>query len=103
MKTASQFFAATLLLAAAAPFAQADISVVAPTLNATVGTPVSVSIAMSNVIDLFAWQFDLSFNPGVLQLTSIQEGPLLASGGSTVFIPGTIDNTAGTATFTIDT
>ena len=105
MKTTSPLFAATLLLAAMATCARADISIVAPTLpNANVGTLVSAPVSMSNVSDLYAWQFDLSFDPIILQLTSIQEGPLLGSGGGpTVFIPGAIDNTAGTAVFTLDT
>lgn len=57
---------------------------------------------MSNVSDLFSFQFDLSFDPTILELQSISEGSFLPGAGSTFFLPGTIDNTAGTATFTAD-
>jgi general secretion pathway protein D len=63
----------------------------------------SLDIAIADVTDLLSFQFDLAFDPSVLSATSITEGPFLPSGGSTFFVPGTIDNTAGTLTFTADT
>lgn len=68
-------------------------------LNDVFNIPVNVS----DVSDLFAFQFDLSYDPAVLELLSISEGPFLPAAGSTIFVPGTIDNTAGTATVTADT
>lgn len=55
-----------------------------------------------DITDLYAFQFDLSFNPAVLSAISITEGWFLTS-GSTYFIPGDIDNTLGTIAFTVDT
>jgi hypothetical protein len=60
-------------------------------------------VNISSVTNLFDYQFDLAFNPSVLSATGITEGPFLSTGGSTFFIPGTIDNVGGTITFNADT
>src|SRR4029077_4008725 len=52
---------------------------------------------------LVAFQFDLSFAPGPVSAASIGEGAFLAGGGTTAFIPGTIDNVGGTIAATADT
>ena len=62
-----------------------------------------LDINISNVSDLFALQLDLTFNPAVVQLTNVLEEGFLPSGGSTLFVPGTIDNTVGDATLNADT
>lgn len=67
-----------------------------------VGAVFDINIDASSVTDLFAFQFDIGFDPAKLAAVGIAEGPLLAGGGSTFFIPGTIDNTAGTISFTAD-
>jgi len=67
------------------------------------GQTFTVPVSITDVSDLFAFQFDLAFDPTILQLQSISEGSFLNSAGSTIFAPGTIDNTAGTATTTADT
>ena len=63
----------------------------------------TVPVDIANVSDLYAFQFDLSFDASILQLLSISEGSFLPSAGSTIFIPGTIDNIGGTATNNADT
>jgi hypothetical protein len=60
------------------------------------GQSFSLEVAISNVADLYAFQFNLAFNPLVLSATDVTEGPFLPSGGTTVFIPGMIDNAGGT-------
>lgn len=72
----------------------ATLAVIAPSI-VQVGDKFTVTIQAQGITDLYAFQFDLSFDPQVLQANSINEGSFLASGGSTVFIPGTIDNNAG--------
>ena len=66
------------------------------------GQSFSLDVDISNAAELFSFQFDLAFDPNVLSATSITEGPFLPSGGSTFFIPGTIDNSGGTITTTDD-
>ena len=79
------------------------VSVSPASSSVNVGTSLTVDVDISNVTDLYALQFDLSFAPGVLSAVSITEGSFLSSGGPTFFIPGTIDNTSGSITFTADT
>jgi general secretion pathway protein D len=81
----------------------ADTVVSAGSATVSSGQTFTVPVSISGVSDLFAFQFDLAFDPTILQLQSISEGSFLSSAGSTIFSPGTIDNTAGTATTTADT
>ena len=62
-----------------------------------------MSVDVSNVLDLYAFQFNIQFQPGLLSATSVTEGGFLSTGGSTIFIPGMIDNSAGFVRFTADT
>ncbi len=62
----------------------------------------TVSIAASGINDLYAFQFDISFSPQVIAATAITEGAFLPTGGPTVFVPGAIDNAAGTISFIAD-
>ena len=63
----------------------------------------SLDIAVTGVSDLYAFQFDLGFDPTILAVTSETKGSFLPSGGATVFIPGTIDNVGGAVSNTADT
>jgi general secretion pathway protein D len=67
------------------------------------GSNVVLDVNIANVTDLFAFQFDLSFAPGTVSAAFIGEGAFLAGGGTTAFIPGTIDNVGGTIAATADT
>ena len=67
------------------------------------GSNVVLDLNIANVTDLFVFQFDLSFAPGTVSAASIVEGAFLAGGGTTAFIPGTIDNVGGTIAATADT
>ena len=80
----------------------ADAVVSAGSANVDTGASFDIPVSVSQVSDLYAYEFDLSFDPAILELLSISEGPLLPGTGTTFFLPGTIDNTAGTATFTSD-
>lgn len=66
------------------------------------GDIVTVGVNISDVTDLYAWQFDIGFDPTILSALSVTEGPFLATGGTTVFLAGTIDNVGGTITFNGD-
>lgn len=59
-----------------------------------------VDIAIADAADLVGFQFDLAFDPAILSANSIDEGGFLGTAGATFFIPGTIDNSLGTITFT---
>lgn len=55
--------------------------------NAQIGQIVQVDINVTNVRDLWGWELNyLSFNPKVLNLTGVQEGPFLKTVGPTFFV-----------------
>ena len=68
--------------------------------TADVGDTVIVKIEVSDVTDLYVFQFDITFDPTVLEAVSISEGDFLSSHGTTTGLAGTIDNTLGTITGT---
>ena len=61
-----------------------------------VGDTFTLDISAEDVIDLAGWQFDIVFDPAVLEAISVTEGDFLKTdGGSTFFHGGSIDNAAG--------
>jgi len=87
--------AVAFILLMAGGLRAATLSVEPPSAHILVGNSGSITINASNVADLFAYQFDLAFDPTLLHALGVFEGPFLATGGSTQFIPGSIDNSAG--------
>ena len=61
-----------------------------------VGDTFTLDINAENVHDLAGWQFDIAFDPAVLEAIEVNEGDFLKTkGGTTFFQKGTIDNTTG--------
>jgi hypothetical protein len=60
-----------------------------------VGDLVTILVFIDDATDLTFWQFDLAFDPAVVQANSITEGPFLSAFGATLFGAGAIDNGAG--------
>ena len=84
--------------------AQAVLSIEPLSQNVSVGSTFAVDVNISNVSDLYGYQFDLSFNPNLISAVSSSEGSFLTAGGtSTFFIPGTNDNKNGIVSATADT
>jgi hypothetical protein len=50
------------------------------------GQSFAVDVTVTNVTDLFAWQFYMYYRSSILNGTSITEGPFLITGASTFFI-----------------
>ena len=64
-----------------------------------VGDTFTLDLSAENVIDLAGWQFDVSFDPALLEAVEVNEGDFLKTdGGATFFQEGTIDNTTGKIT-----
>ena len=64
-----------------------------------IGDTFDVDIRAENVTDLAGWQFDIDFNPEILQAVEVSEGDFLKSdGGATFFRRGGVDNTNGKIT-----
>jgi general secretion pathway protein D len=54
----------------------------------------TVNVNVENVMDLYAWEFNITFDPNLVTCISVTEGPFLKSGGATIFVSN-IDNVAG--------
>jgi Cohesin domain/PEP-CTERM motif len=92
----ARLFAVTVILCLfASPLLGGTISILPATSPVTVGQVFTLSVDISGATDLYGYQFDLGFNPAILTATSVTEGPFLATGGATIFVPGTIDNVGG--------
>jgi hypothetical protein len=80
----------------------ATINVVPSAATAMIGETIGVDINISGAADLYAFQFDFMFAPGVLKVSNpsdVTDGLFLASGG---FFSGFRDNDAGVVTFIAD-
>src|ERR1022692_3390747 len=87
----SRIVSVVVVLAAALLFvplltAQAVIS--AGSTDTSVDQIFTLPVSIADASDVYAFQFDLAFDPSILQLLSISEGSFLPSAGSTFFIPG---------------
>ena len=72
------------------------------TITVTAGETFSLTATVTDIQDLYAFQFDWDFDPAVLMADSISEGTFLPAGGSTFFISGNIDNAGGNVADTAD-
>lgn len=100
MKRVSRF--AGLLLLVSAPMFADMIFVSGPATNPNVGDTFEIDVDVTGITDLYAFQFDLTFDPTVLSAVSVSEDAFLPGGGTTFFIPGTIDNVGGDVSATAD-
>ena len=63
------------------------------------GDTFTLDIRAENVTDLAGWQFDIAFDPAILEAIDVSEGDFLKmDGGTTFFQSGSIDNAAGKIT-----
>ena len=61
-----------------------------------VGDTFTLRINAEKVTDLSGWQFDLTFDPDVLEAVKVNEGGFLKKGGGTTFFQrGTVNNATG--------
>jgi cohesin domain-containing protein len=92
-----------LVVMAGVADASAILSVSPNSETVGTGSTFTVEVDVTGVADLYGYQFDLAFNPNVLQAVSSSEGTFLPSAGSTYFVPGTNDNVNGNVSATADT
>ncbi len=91
-----------LMFLACVSGASAATVISAPTASGGPGE-FDIAISVSGASDVYSWQFDLSFDPSIVSVVSVSEGSFLSASGATFFVPGTIDNTAGTISFVANT
>jgi Cohesin domain len=83
------------LLVMAAVQADTIVSIQPSSSNVSLGGSTDVTIQITGVSDLYAFQFDVGFDASVVSATSVDEGAFLPAGGSTFFFGGSIDNVTG--------
>lgn len=66
-----------------------------------VGESIALTVEAMMVTDLYAYQFDVAFDPAKVQALAITPGTFVSAGSG--FIPGVVNNIAGTIQFTADT
>jgi general secretion pathway protein D len=71
------------------------LSVEPKIVQETTGQNFTVNVSISNVADLYAWQLELSWNPSLLNVTNVAEGPMLKSSGNSTFFSPVVNNAAG--------
>jgi hypothetical protein len=75
------------------------VSVSAPTQVISSGTQFTVNITVQPNTAIAGAQFNLSFNPSLVNVNSVTEGNLFNQNGArTYFVPGMINNNSGTIT-----
>ena len=63
------------------------------------GDTFTVQLGIENVVDLAGWQFDIAFDPAVLEVLEVKEGDFLKREGATTFFQkGVINNRSGRIT-----
>lgn len=62
---------------------------------------VDITVSARDIVDLYAYQFTLNFDPALLTALGGTEGSFLSSGGTTFFDAGAIDNAAGSISFVL--
>jgi len=76
----------------------AVISMNPQTVVANPGDTFTISIDIESVVDCYAWEVEIAWEPELLELVSVTEGPFLAGAGPT-FFASTVDQLFGTAMF----
>jgi len=75
--------AATVKVATASPSAIIAIEP-AEVLDVSAGETFKVNLTVTNVANLYGWQVNITFNPGILNVASTDEGPFLKQVNETV-------------------
>ncbi len=84
------------LVSAAAPAATISLEPALRTFHP--GDSFTLSIDVASVVDLYAFEVSLAYDPAVVTAVASAQGPFFPA-ASSIFIPAAIDNLAGTASF----
>src|SRR5271157_1716824 len=81
--------------AASAPLGSAIVSFDPPTLDQAVGSTFTVNVNLAGGQNVYAVPVQILYNPRVLQLLNVSNGPLLSKDGQTVALVNRDDSMAG--------
>ena len=94
-------FALASIVILASPSVEA-LQISAPFVTVGLGDTFTIPISITGAVDFTSWQFDLSFNPIIVQANSVTDGPFMSAFGLTLFGPGVIDNGTGLISLVTD-
>ncbi|NHZ33450.1 cohesin domain-containing protein [Massilia rubra] len=103
MTTFKKLFAAMMLAASTQAFAIPTLSVNAVPSPVVSGGKVDLAVNISDITDLYGYQFTLSFDAALLKASGVKEGAFLSGAGTTFSDGGKIDNATGTISFVFNT
>lgn len=103
MTTFKKIFAGMLLAASTQAFAVPTLSVNALPSPVVSGGKVDLAVNISDITDLYGYQFTLSFDAALLKASGFKEGSFLGGAGATFSDGGTIDNATGTISYVFNT
>jgi len=86
-------FVSLVPLAASTP--QTTIFVDPATVTVLLYEQFTVDINIADVVNLIGWEFNITFNPNLVECLSVEEGPFLKSAGQVTIPAWRINNTAG--------
>lgn len=72
-----------------------------PKVETPLSSPVTISLQVENVMDLFSAPLKLKFDPKILRLNSVQPGGLMTGGGQRAVFSENVMNDTGDATITL--
>lgn len=93
---------AVLIFASSGAHAVPVISLTGPA-TVGVGSGFDLNVLVTDVADLYGYQFDLGFDAAHFRVDRVSEGSLLQTGGSTFFDGGSFDNGQGLISFVLGT
>lgn len=88
-------------LASAAAAAAPTVAISGPTAVAP-GSGFALAINASGFDDLYAYQFDIVFDPALFSVSAVTQAAFLGGAGATFFDGGAIDAAAGTISFVFE-
>jgi hypothetical protein len=99
MKGFKQYLGVAILSACCAQAWAVPTLTVTPSAAVAPGSSVNVDVVISDIADLYAYQFSLAFNPNLLQVSSYSLGSFLNGSVDTFGDAGTLDNAGGTISY----
>ena len=72
--------------------ASTTVQVTPSITNVNVGTIFNINVTVTDVSNLYAWEFRLYFLNAIINCTAITEGPFLRSAGTTIFLLNITNN-----------
>jgi hypothetical protein len=101
MNQVKQFLVAGLLAACSQAWAAPTLTLVTTPNPAVFGSVVDVDVRISDIVELYAYNFSLNFDASLFRAIDVTEGAFLGAGGDTFSDGGTIGD--GTISYIFNT